>query len=649
MAKIPRGFAKSLIALDLLLRGPVELALIGTPGSPDYEELKHTVHHHYLPNRIIGHHDPQTSPSEHPLLLGKQLINGKAALFICQNFSCQAPITDAKEASLALQHLSHSSSASAIPSSSALKVAGLSGHATPEGTAAYVSHMLNATLPHPPSADGYTVLGNTNLTTSRLGFGSYRVTLGNEEHEQALQKALTEGCNLIDTSTNYSDGGSEQLIGKVLNQLISTQKFSREQFIIVSKIGYIQGNNLKQAEAREQSGQPYPDIVKYQEGLWHCLHPAFLDEQLENSLDRLGLETLDICLLHNPEYYLSNAKNKQLSVPEATLQGIRREFYRRLQQAFLYFEEQVVKGRLQYYGVSSNTCTDPPENPEATSVSHMVQAAQEAAQVLGIANHHFRVLQFPMNVFEAGAVFTPNTGENQTQSTLEFAQQANLAVLVNRPLNAIPSKKGGLLRLADPEHQEEDSTWELQLPTLTKLEEEYRKDFAPLIPYSGKGLQPVDFFRWSEELPRLRVGIQNLQHWEQIETQMVAPHVNQVFQVGNKHLAGDKAERWQNWRDRYVPELLSCLRLMHREASEKNRQLIETITKVMNPLLPANYHSAPFSQKSLLTLTSTPGITCVLNGMRKPTYVEDALQILHCKPLPNSRLIFEAVSTLKFS
>jgi hypothetical protein len=278
----------------------------------------------------------------------------------------------------------------------------------------------------------------------------------------------------------------------------------------------------------------------------------------------------------------------------------------------------------------------------------MLQAAQEAAKTFGAPTHHFRVLQLPMNVLEAGATLTPNTGENHSQTTLEFAEQAHIGILVNRPLNAILSKKGGLFRLADPVIQEESSTFETQLPLLAKLEEEYRKEFAPLIPYSGKGLEPVDFFRWSEELPRLRGGIQNLQHWEQLETQMIAPHINQVFQVGNKQISGDNAEIWQHWRDRYVPELLTCLKLMHREASKKNRLVIEKITNVINPLLPPDYESVPFAQKSLLTLTSTPGITCVLNGMRKSTYVEDALQTLGQKPLSHSRQIFEALHILNF-
>ena len=50
----------------------------------------------------------------------------------------------------------------------------------------------------------------------RIGFGSARTALGSSEHERALSKALAAGVSLIDTSSNYGDGGSEKLIGKLL-------------------------------------------------------------------------------------------------------------------------------------------------------------------------------------------------------------------------------------------------------------------------------------------------------------------------------------------------------------------------------------------------------------------------------------------------
>ena len=96
------------------------------------------------------------------------------------------------------------------------------------------------------------VLGKTEFQASICGFGCYRIDDGIPQHQQALEKALLSGINLIDTSSNYSDGGSEILVGKVLNKLLAENKINRENTIVVSKGGYLQGSNLKLGMEREQ-------------------------------------------------------------------------------------------------------------------------------------------------------------------------------------------------------------------------------------------------------------------------------------------------------------------------------------------------------------------------------------------------------------
>src|SRR6185436_7283229 len=93
IARYPRAFAKILSVVDLLLTGPIELALIGRPGEAGYEALRSVVNRLYLPNHVLAHHDPQGRATAHPLLAGKSLVHGKAALYICRNFSCESPIT----------------------------------------------------------------------------------------------------------------------------------------------------------------------------------------------------------------------------------------------------------------------------------------------------------------------------------------------------------------------------------------------------------------------------------------------------------------------------------------------------------------------------------------------------------------------------
>ena len=80
-------------------------------------------------------------------------------------------------------------------------------------------------------------------------------------------------------------------------------------------------------------------------------------------------------------------------------------------------------------------------------------------------------------------------------------------------------------------------------------------------------MAPSEFFTWAVELTRVRPQIQGLEHWEQIEQQMIAPHVNQVMQALSRHLTGTAAEQWEAWRDRYVPQLVTLLGGLRREAT----------------------------------------------------------------------------------
>jgi len=97
MAREPRAFAESLQALDFLRTGPVELAFVGAATDPALQALRRETARHFLPHRIIGHHDPASGDSAHPLLAGKRLVEGRPALYVCRDFACRQPVTDPGE------------------------------------------------------------------------------------------------------------------------------------------------------------------------------------------------------------------------------------------------------------------------------------------------------------------------------------------------------------------------------------------------------------------------------------------------------------------------------------------------------------------------------------------------------------------------
>ena len=158
-------------------------------------------------------------------------------------------------------------------------------------------------------------------------------------------------------------------------------------------------------------------------------------------------------------------------------------------------------------------------------------------------------------------------------------------------------------------------------------------------------MAPADFFTWAVELTRVRPQIQGLEQWEQIEQEMIAPHMNQVMQALSRHLTGTAAEQWAAWRDRYVPQLLTLLGGLRREATERSRARTASVSAVLDPLLPEAKRRESLSRKALWVLASTPGVTSVLNGMRSRDYAEDSLAILRWEPVPAVRPLYEVVKS----
>ncbi len=614
--RAPRAFATSLSVVDFLLEGPLELVLAGTPGEAAHDALAAEVGKRYLPNRIVGHvRAPSEDTAGLPLLEGKGLVGGKAALYVCRNFTCKAPVTDPAKVSEALAEENRRASAERA---SELGRERLAGHATAEATAAYATK----------HGGGFAKLDD--LSVSRLGFGGYRIDDGAPSHRAALVKALDAGVNLIDTSTNYTGGRSERLIGEVLAELCAKPEASRSEVVVVSKIGYVQGENLDIARQRRTDGKPYPEMVEVGDDIWHCMHPEWLGDQLDRSLGRLGLETLDVCLVHNPEYFLSDAVRRG----EGPLSKIRDEFYRRLEQAFRHFEEEVERGRIRLFGVSSNTCTRAAGDREATSLSRMLAAARAA----GGEQHHFRVLQLPMNLVESGALFEKN---NDGKTVLELAQRQGIAVLVNRPLNAIVGD--GLFRLADAPSSDGAPPFDAQLSRVQALETEFRRNIATHL-QTAKGSAPASsLFNWGDQLAKLPARIESLEQWRDIERQVIAPRVGHALSMLDQALKGELADQFRDWRGRYLPELDKLLGALRAKAAEKSRARTSRIVRAIDPLLPESRRSATLSQKALWALNSVPGVTSVLVGMREEAYVDDALGIVGWEALGDVASVFKAV------
>ena len=273
---------------------------------------------------------------------------------------------------------------------------------------------------------------------SMIGFGTYRVgfspALGAPESEKALSHALEKGVNLIDTSSNYGNGQSELLIGKVLAKAFEDGNLKREEIVLVTKAGYVQGNNLELADQRRLQGKPFPEIEEFSQDLSYCIHPEFLADQIDRSCQRLGVATLDVFLLHNPEYLLKKWDTQ--SFPDA-----RQRFEARIKEAFEFLEVMVSEGKIRCYGISSNTLGYPEEDPTHVNLKTLHEIALSISPKPG-----FKVVQFPFNWIEILPLVFPV--EKGGLHTFEYAQKHGFGVLLNRPLNAMHND--GLIRLSRP-------------------------------------------------------------------------------------------------------------------------------------------------------------------------------------------------------
>jgi aryl-alcohol dehydrogenase-like predicted oxidoreductase len=476
------------------------------------------------------------------------------------------------------------------------------GYATQEATEAHMQQY--------PVADRR--LGLTQLTVSQAGFGCYRVSAGVAHHEKALRRALREGINLIDTSTNYADGGSESLVGQVLENLVDKGELARDEVVIVSKVGYLQGQNLVLSRERKQQGSPFPELVAYADGLEHCIHPEFLRDQLGRSLERLKLETLDFYLLHNPEYYLEWA-HKSGHAPDSA----RTEYYRRTKDAFAYLEEEVAQGRIRFYGISSNSFVAAADQPDFTCLEAIWQIAESID-----ARHHFRLIQLPCNLLESGAVLENN--QPGGGSVLDFAQKKGLGVLVNRPLNAFYNNQ--LFRLAevpDVAIQPKDEVIR-KIQFLSKSEKRLWMNILPAtdIP-PGLRARIKEQMAIGDTLKHHWLNFGSYERWRQVKTGNLLPRIQGVVDFLEPY-AEQNADlsKWMASHRAKIEEAFEAVASIYAE------QAAHKVDRIRRAVAAADRDWAAegtLSQKALRALRSTLGVSCVLVGMRRDAYVSDVI------------------------
>ena len=192
----------------------------------------------------------------------------------------------------------------------------------------------------------YRNLGKSGLKVSPLCLGAMMFgSWGNPDHEDSIRiihRALDSGINFVDTANGYSEGESEVIVGKAL-------KDRREGTVLATKVWAPVG--------------PGPN----QRGLSR----KAIQEQLENSLRRLGTDVIDLYQIHRPD---------PTTPIEETLSTL---------------SDLVRQGKARYLGLSTN-------HYEGSALWEKRFAAWEIVETLWISERHgwerFVSLQPPYSI-----------------------------------------------------------------------------------------------------------------------------------------------------------------------------------------------------------------------------------------------------------
>ena len=294
----------------------------------------------------------------------------------------------------------------------------IKGKATPAGTTSYAARFTNLPGNFRPMFD---------LAASSLGIGTYLGEMDAETDEMyrdAAKIAVAGGVNVIDSAVNYRMQRSERSIGAAIRQLAGTGRVQREELIVSSKGGYITFDGEMPANPREYFDREFVktgligpgDLVENS----HCMTPRYLHAMIDKSRANLGLETIDVYFLHNPEAQLAAVGRK--------------EFMRRVRLVFELLEGKVGEGAIGVYGTATwNGFRVRPDSADYLSLQELV----DLAAAVGGPNHHFKVIQLPYSLAMPEAFTTPNqnvTGENEMLSPLEAARALGVAVWASASL-----------------------------------------------------------------------------------------------------------------------------------------------------------------------------------------------------------------------
>ena len=306
----------------------------------------------------------------------------------------------------------------------------ISGHATPTGTAEFATNS-------DANSENYNKF--VDLTLSNVGIGTY---LGDADSDtdkrvvDAVKTSVSSGVNVIDTAINYRAQKAERSVGTAIAELVSEQKASRDQIFVCTKNGYVTNDADVPLGFWEYVKQEYTQKGVVNAGDitsgYHCMTPKYLSDQLERSLQNLGLDCIDLLYLHNA------VEGQIQDVPMS-------KFLENLEAVIEMYEQKRREGKIQFYGLATWECFRvPSNNSQHLSLETVIKMAKDAngGKMGGEDDHGLRFIQLPYNLHYGQALLEKTQDIGGTPvSVLEAASRLNIGVFTS-----VPFMQGKLLQ-----------------------------------------------------------------------------------------------------------------------------------------------------------------------------------------------------------
>ncbi len=300
-----------------------------------------------------------------------------------------------------------------------------------------------------------------------------------------------------------------------------------------------------------------------------------------DTVGALGVDALDVALLRVPTL--------------ASIAGMR--------GAMAALEARVDAGDLGAWGLAVPALALRPGDSRRVELDAVLDAVAGSGRCA--------VLQLPVNLLELGATIAAE----DRPSCLAAGAAAGLGLLGERPLRPL-----GASPLVDPRGEPPELA--TPLAVLRKLEARWASDLGRALRIGGG--DATDLFRWGQLLSQADARPDDLDGWQRLRHDVIAPHVGQASAALLGHLQGEERLAFAQWWREYGTALHTVFTAIER--SLVRAPFGRRVGAAIDPALPESWRSLSLAARAVAVAVSS-GVTAVMVGMRTPAAVADLLAL----------------------